>query len=93
MSDQGRYPVHDEVLVACVRDELRGQGLAEAEICESLSAMRDRGAFDMPGPEEMAAALAEGEDAAWGGRRPSASYAEWLAEGRQDPEAEPEAGR
>ena len=86
MSDPGRYPVRDEVLEACARDELRGQGLGEAEVRESLSAMRARGAFDMPEPEEIAAALAESEDMAWGGRGPSASYAEWLAEGRQEPE-------
>ena len=92
MSDPGRYTVRDEILEACARDELRGQGLGDAEVRESLSAMRARGAFDMPEPEEIAVALAEGEDTAWGGRRPSASYAEWLAEGRQDPEAEAEAG-
>lgn len=35
-------------------------------------------------PEPVTDAEAEAE--AWGGRRPSASYAEWLAEGRQEPE-------
>ncbi len=86
MSGPGGHPVHDEILEACAGDELRGQGLGEAEVRERLSAMRARGVFDLPEPEDMAAALAEGEDMAWGGRRPSASYAEWLAEGRQEPE-------
>jgi hypothetical protein len=72
----------DEVLEACVRDELRGQGLGEDSVAESLATMRDQGLFDMPPPEEMAAALAEGDAMAWGGREPSASYADWLADGR-----------
>jgi hypothetical protein len=87
MSDPGWHPVRDEVLEACAREDLRGQGLDEAGVRESLSAMRARGAFDMPGPDEIAAAAAESDAMAWGGRGPSASYAEWLAEGRQDPEA------
>jgi hypothetical protein len=36
---------------------------------------------------DYAAAQAEADLEAWGGRGPSASYAEWLAEGRQEPEA------
>ena len=59
--------------------------------------------FEIPGPAQAADAAAEfdpqgleNEEApwqaesdaeAWGGREPSASYAEWVAEGR-----EPEAG-
>ena len=37
--------------------------------------------------EAELAAAAELE--AWGPKGPYASYAEWIAEGRQDPEAEP----
>jgi hypothetical protein len=88
MSDQDRYPVRDEVLEACARDELRDLGLDEDCVAESLATMRDQGMFDMPAPDVVAAAKAESDAEAWGGRGPSASYAEWLAEGRQDPEAE-----
>jgi hypothetical protein len=39
----------------------------------------------MTAAESEAASDAE----AWGGRGPSTSYAEWLAEGQPEPEAEP----
>ena len=38
----------DEVLKACVRDELRDLGLDEDSVDESLAAMRDQGMFDVP---------------------------------------------
>ena len=41
-----------------------------------------------PEPMTDAEARAAGEAETWGGRGPSASYAEWLAEGRAETEAE-----
>lgn len=38
----------------------------------------------------MAGEVDAADDEAWGGRGPSASYAEWLAEGQQDQAGEPE---
>lgn len=46
----------------------------------------------LPEPMTEAEAKAAAELDAWGPKGPC-SYAEWVAEGRQDPEAEPEAGR
>lgn len=46
--------------------------------------------FSRPGPTEADEARQLADAEAWGGRGPSASYAEWLAEGRQP---EPEAGQ
>lgn len=47
------------------------------------------GLFSKKDRPELADWEREGEDAAWGGRGPSASYQEWLAEGRvEDPAPE-----
>jgi predicted GNAT family acetyltransferase len=43
--------MHDEILEAVVRDELRDQGLDEDEVAESLATMRDQGMFDVPDGE------------------------------------------
>lgn len=46
------------------------------------------GELDRPVPYALTAqaeALLEAEDAAWGGRGPSASYEEWLTEGLAEP--------
>ncbi len=46
------------------------------------------GELDRPVPYVLTAqadALLEAEDAGWGGRGPSASYEEWLAEGLAEP--------
>jgi hypothetical protein len=75
--------VHDEILEACARDELRALGLDEDDVAEALATMREQGMFDVPEPDEVAAARAESDDMAWGGRGPSTSYAEWQAEGRE----------
>ena len=72
----------DEILEACARDELRGLGMDEDAAGEALAAMRDRGVFDVP--DDAADARRQSDDQAWGGRGPSASHAEWLAEGRED---------
>jgi len=40
--------VHDEILEACARDELRDLGLDEDSVAESLAVMRDEGMFDVP---------------------------------------------
>jgi hypothetical protein len=47
--------------------------------------------FTRPGPTEADEAEQLADAEAWGGRGPSASYAEWLAEGREF-EHEAEAG-
>jgi hypothetical protein len=49
-------------------------------------------AFSLPGPTQADEARQLADAEAWGGRGPSASYTEWLAEGRQ-PEHEAEAGQ
>lgn len=40
--------MHDEILEACARDELRDLGIDEDSIAESLATMRDQGMFDVP---------------------------------------------
>ncbi len=40
--------MHDEILEAEVRDQLRDQGLTEYEVDDALSVMRDNGVFDVP---------------------------------------------
>jgi hypothetical protein len=40
-------------------------------------------AFSLPGPTEADEARQMADAEAWGGRGPSRSYAEWLAEGRE----------
>jgi hypothetical protein len=44
-------------------------------------------AGEQPDPEAEREARRQGDDMAWGGRGPSASYAEWLAEGQAEAEA------
>jgi hypothetical protein len=41
------------------------------------------GGFSLPGPTEADEARQMSDAEAWGGRGPSASYAQWLAEGRE----------
>ena len=38
----------DEILAACVRDELRDLGMDEDSVDEALATMRDQGRFDVP---------------------------------------------
>jgi predicted GNAT family acetyltransferase len=40
--------MHDEILEAEVRDQLRDQGLDDDSIDESLATMRDEGMFNVP---------------------------------------------
>lgn len=40
--------MHDEILEAVVRDELRDTGADEDSVEESLTAMRDAGMFEVP---------------------------------------------
>jgi predicted GNAT family acetyltransferase len=40
--------MHDEILEAVVRDELRDQGLDDDSVDEALAAMRENGMFDVP---------------------------------------------
>ena len=41
----------------------------------------------LAGLDEVAAARRAGDAEAWGGQEPSSSYAEWVAEGREDGDA------
>ena len=40
--------MHDEILEACARDELRDLGMCEYEIDQALAEMRDQGMFGVP---------------------------------------------
>ena len=48
-------------------------------------------AGEQPGPQAEREARRQSDAEAWGGRGPSASYAEWLAEGQAETEAEADA--
>jgi hypothetical protein len=40
--------MHDDILEACARDELRDLGLDEDSVAEALATMRDQGMFEVP---------------------------------------------